>query len=450
MPKLSSTRKKVYLSLIWISFSLLIIGGILLVDVYKEEVIPYVVYYIIAVGLSLTIFILTTIMLRQNKSIRFILRIFVVFWMIILYSASIFGMSIGILQISSRYFATDPYLTWTDDQDPVTGITISFITSFPEKKTINYGESPNNLLNSIEDSVATRYHKFAINGLIENTTYYYKVPGFPLKQFTTAPLGKFNYTFTVWSDHRTNTNIMSSYTQPNIVPLMFNRLKSLGITSAFSIFTGDLTSNANDTLSWDTWFNDISYKDWAINSSLQIAYGNHERYGDNETKIIQMYYPYTPKPDGHFYYSFDYGVAHFIILDPYASGHSWSDTFTPEQLSWLENDLETHQEANFTMIFMHPPPSDLTGICSDLATLSLTYDIDVIFCGHDHIFRHQILPGTTDTQEITMGLGGNPNNEFRDFDCDTAFARVTVSPEELHIIVEFTNGTALSDFTIYA
>jgi hypothetical protein len=49
---------------------------------------------------------------------------------------------------------------------------------------------------------------------------------------------------------------------------MSNRLKTLGITSSFSIFTGDLTSKANDTLSWDTWFNDISYADLAINNSL--------------------------------------------------------------------------------------------------------------------------------------------------------------------------------------
>jgi hypothetical protein len=175
MSILNTKKKKIYLSLIWLSFSLLIIGGILLVDVYKEDVIPYVGYFIIAVGLSLFIFIWTTMMLRRDKSIRFIFRSIIALWMIILFSASIIGMSIAIPQIASRYFATDPFLTWTDDQDPATGITISFITSFPEKRMIIYGENPNNLIYSIEDSTKTRYHKFAINGLSDNTTYYYKV-----------------------------------------------------------------------------------------------------------------------------------------------------------------------------------------------------------------------------------------------------------------------------------
>jgi hypothetical protein len=451
---INKNRHPVALLIMWGSLALAIIAGIMLTNIYQEEVLPYVGYYSLAVGLTLLIYLSITIGIVHDRNFHIITQILGGFWIFIILGAGTAGVAVAGPQIAARYFASSPNLTWTDDQDPSTGITVSWMTTYASENMLSYGTERGSLTETAGDSSVTRFHHVALNGLIKNTTYYYKVPGFYVKEFTTAPLktAKFNYTFTVWSDHRTNTNIMKSYTQPNIVELMAERMADIDINSSFSMFTGDLTSTASDALSWDTWFNDVSYSDWAINSSLQIAYGNHERNGDLDKSTVQAYYPYTPKPDGHYYYSFDYGVAHFIILDTYTIEHSWSQDLTDEQLAWLENDLETHQDANFTMIFMHPPPSNLAGVRTHLATLSTLYNIDVIFCGHEHYFNRQTLLGTSDTQQIIMGLGGCPNNDYADLglECDTAFARVSVSPEELRVIVEFTNGTTLTDFSIVA
>nr|MDO8113804.1 metallophosphoesterase family protein [Candidatus Sigynarchaeota archaeon] len=439
--------KIVALCFMWGCVAQGIIAGILLAIVFKEDVIPYVGYYLLVVGGTIALFAFMTRLLVKRKSIHMAVRVPVIFWLCVVTGAGIVGLYFTVPKFTSQYFTAGPRLTWATGQDPSSAITASWVTTFPGDSVVRYGMSRGNLNGTFSVSGSTRFHHVALTGLAANTTYYYQVFGFPVKQFTTAPSGAFNYTFTAWADHRTNTDITISFVQPNIVEGMSALMATDGIDPAFSFFCGDLTSQAYDFLGWETWFKDTSFADWSVNRSLQIAFGNHERAGDPDKTVVKQFYPYTQQGDGHFYYSFNYGLAHFIVLDPYLVNHDWASNFTAEQLAWLEADLAAHSGDTYKMVFMHPPPRNLPEIKLDMARLSVQYGIDLVIAGHQHEYR---LVTANGTKYMTIGLGGNPNSHFTGTPCDTAFVRVDVSPVNLHVLARFTNGTVLGNFTIPA
>jgi hypothetical protein len=445
-----NVRKIFALIFIWISIPVIIIGGYLVFDYYQSDVLEYLGYYIIILVLTVILYgILTRVIIRDQK-IRRIAQIPIVLWIVLILFAGIAGIAYVAPQRMARNFSTAPYIMWDGVNPPSTSMVVSWITSSASETQLHWGLSASNLDQIAIGTPNTRYHHINFTDLTPNTTYYYQVPGFSIKEFRTAPVGTFNYTFMVWSDHRTNTQIMeSAYLnhQWNIVDSMYSYIQQHDISPAFSMFTGDMTSHAGDYQSWQTWFQDITTHDWATNQSLQIAYGNHERKGDTPAQNVSAYFPYKQQSDGHFYYSFDYGIAHFIILDTYISGANWNENFSAEQKSWLESDLIAHQNATYKLIFMHPPPWEYAGVAKDLGDFSVQYGIDLILCGHHHKFDLRDLNGT---KVLMEGLGGNPNNYYRDFEIDTAFTQIDVSSTELHVTLQFTNGTKLTDFTIAA
>jgi len=446
----AKTRKAAALLFTWGSLALLLSAGIMLLQVYEEDITPYVGSYVVAVIGTATLFAFLTWAILKDKKITTADRVPLVLWTVITLAGGMVGTIVAGPKLY-EYISTSPYITWIDGQDPSSAITVNWITSYPTTEYVSYGTNRWSLAQVAPAGVNTRFHHAKLFSLSADTTYYYQVPGFPVKQFRTAPTGAFNFTFYAWSDHRTNSDFVMSCFQPNVVEGIASYAARKGVPGAFTICTGDITSTSNDYQGWDVFFDDIAYQDWTANKSLQLIYGNHERNGDPEKIIVKNMFPYPQKADTNFFYSFNYGGAHFIMLDPYDTGHSWASDFSAEQLAWLESDLAANTDANFTLIFMHPPPWSLSGVRTELARLVNVegYNIDTIFCGHDHVFDRRNL-STTTIQVLTLGLGGNPNNEYQDYDCDTAFARFDVTTTALTVTSIFINGTILDTFTIPA
>jgi acid phosphatase type 7 len=90
--------------------------------------------------------------------------------------------------------------------------------------------------------------------------------------------------------------------------------------------------------------------------------GNHETRGPMARRLTD----YSPGRNERFYWSFDHGPAHFVVLD---SGEDKPDTdkeyaglvnFTPyreEQAEWLRADLvgDAARRAKFRIVFSHQP-----------------------------------------------------------------------------------------------
>jgi Icc protein len=64
---------------------------------------------------------------------------------------------------------------------------------------------------------------------------------------------------------------------------------------------------------------------------LYLTPGNHDIWSDASEKLFRKYAAHAP------HYGFDYGPAHFTILD-----NSRSDELSPDEVTFLEKDLEAH------------------------------------------------------------------------------------------------------------
>jgi hypothetical protein len=80
------------------------------------------------------------------------------------------------------------------------------------------------------------------------------------------------------------------------------------------ISTGDLVEDGDDESDWDDDFfnpNSTYIQQMFTHLPYVNAVGNHEGQG----MLFNKYFPYPMFVSERFYYSFDYGPAHFTVLD---------------------------------------------------------------------------------------------------------------------------------------
>lgn len=437
---------------LWTAFGLVLTSAILAVVHFQSEVIPYVPLAVsLLTGTAVIFALLTWRLLAGKVKNRYVIPANI--WGGVIIAIAIAGFAFTVPSFHNRFFMSSaPYLTWTGDQDPSSSITICWVSTFPGDSSLRYGTSPTSLASTVTGAPgATKYHKVALAGLLPNTTYYYSAGGLPVKQFTTAPVGTFNFTFFVWSDPRQNNDIMTARGRPNTPLHMHEHAVANNIDVAFSICTGDITSTAFDYETWNLWYHDIGTHDWAVNRSHVVAFGNHERHGNPEGDAIVQFYPQARRPDGRFWYSFNYSNVHLIMLDTYDEGSSWLAEFTPEHLAWLEADLQASASIPFKFAFMHPPAYNAGGtqtpLQAELHRLAAQYNISMVMTGHAHHYQNNLYNGT---RYIIQGIGGNANNNFRDLDCNVAFSVVEVRGTTATVKVTWINGTVHDQFTLNA
>jgi len=135
--------------------------------------------------------------------------------------------------------------------------------------------------------------------------------------------------------------------------------------------------------------------------------GNHER---NSRDFYEFFDVTTP------YYSFDWGEAHFTVLNSdlgnAAESKEAREKFWAEQLRWLEEDLATHQNMPLRFVAMHHPP--FTAVkkrqkgdkpVMDMVPLFEKYKVSAVLNGHDHNYQHHLKNGV---HYIVTGGGGAP------------------------------------------
>jgi predicted phosphodiesterase len=185
---------------------------------------------------------------------------------------------------------------------------------------------------------------------------------------------------------------------------------------ALVINTGDLTDVGSEESNWQRYF-DVTAPLGAIAPVIPVL-GNHDaaRGGAGALKTWQLFD--MPQPAPPFYTSFDLGGVHFIALDTNDGGGAQRD--------WLEDDLARarRHHARAVFAFCHEPPwshglhGDSHRMVRDYAPLLVAGHVDVLFCGHDHIYERGA--GPTPKGKLTYivtGGGGAPLYNPR---CQTA------------------------------
>lgn len=272
-----------------------------------------------------------------------------------------------------------------------------------------------------------RAEKTTFTGLKRGTTYHYQAfageagKGF----FKTPPDGEARFQFVVYGDTRTRHDV-----HRKVIAAV---LKSAN--PDFVIHTGDLVADGNDPALWPIFF-DIE-RELLRKVAFFPVLGNHERDAHN-------YFDYlSAKP----YYSFDWGNAHFTVIDSdienAGTTRAERDAFWQEQTRWLEDDLREAQKATFRFVFAHHPP--MTAVkrrqgdnphMTALEPLFEKYRLTAGFFGHDHNYQHYLKNGI---HYFVTGGGGAP---LYDVDAPPAGITQKVASTENFVVVQVDGKTA--------
>ena len=159
----------------------------------------------------------------------------------------------------------------------------------------------------------------------------------------------------------------------------------------FFINVGDLVDNGEDWTQWRAWFDGAPF---ISEIPFVPIMGNHETYSRQWTIREPIAYLNFERFE-RCYYSFDYGDAHFVVLNTEPI-----DGLIEEQQSWLVHDVQS-ADRKWKIILMHRDvlqyringrPERLEGFSSAGAAFMPLFDelgIDLVLTGHLHTYRNR-------------------------------------------------------------
>jgi predicted phosphodiesterase len=152
--------------------------------------------------------------------------------------------------------------------------------------------------------------------------------------------------------------------------------------------------------------------------------GNHDSREQRYYKLFNM--------DGKTYYSFkpDKQNVKFFALE--------SDYLEPEQVDWLQKELEGSRE-DWKIPFFHHPPYSSGGRHGShvrhrevLEPLFVKHNVSVVFTGHDHVYER-----TKPQQGIVYFVAGSGGKLRRgDIDRDTGITAVANAQDRIFVVCE--------------
>ncbi|MCZ6633193.1 MAG: HEAT repeat domain-containing protein [bacterium] len=220
-----------------------------------------------------------------------------------------------------------------------------------------------------------------LTGLRPGTRYRYRVVAEGVSSeagaFRTSAPGDTSLTFLLYGDSRGN-------------PAMHARLAEQMISHDFDFVfhTGDFVNDGRQVTEWEPQFFE-PVRPIMLKAPLYPALGNHE----NDAAPYYAYFEVPPngssqRPEA--WYSFDYGHAHFVVLD---SNPQFGDLAEgTEQRRWLEQDLAA-SKARWKFAVLHHPLYSSGVHKSNLRLRKILmpiferFGIDMILTGHDHCYE---------------------------------------------------------------
>ena len=195
----------------------------------------------------------------------------------------------------------------------------------------------------------------------------------------------------------------------------------------FVIHTGDMVNQGGI---WNQWLSFNATIQPILDAGIPLygVVGNHEKYTDvwdvydeNFTQY-QQFFDFSAvietSEETELHYSFDYGGVHFIILNTEDYFDDSSEVFncSQSQMDWLLSDLATTQPTDFIVAAYHRPSWSVRQFREDcweqaetvrreFHQLFVEYDVDIVFCGHDHFYYRGVRDGI---YYVVTGGGGAP------------------------------------------
>ncbi len=179
--------------------------------------------------------------------------------------------------------------------------------------------------------------------------------------------------------------------------------------------------------------------------TFYAALGNHDSPDNRNYPGFHM--------GGERYYTFAERNVRFFVLD--------SDDLDPKQQAWLQGALKASSDAWKIVYFHHPLYSDGATHGSDLnlrvvlEPLFVTYGVDVVFSGHDHIYE-RLRPQKGISYFVSGSAGELRKGDLRrsamtaaGFDRDNSFMLVEILGDELWFQAVSRTGLVVDSGTIH-
>ena len=162
--------------------------------------------------------------------------------------------------------------------------------------------------------------------------------------------------------------------------------QAAALDPAFVLTVGDTIEGVTDAVAEPQWRQiETVLVPW-IKIPHYFAPGNHDVWSEASEELYEKY-------SGHpRHYSFDYGPAHFTVLD-----NSRTEDIPESELAFLEADLKAHAAQPVKFIVSHRPSWVLKALLRDpdfpLQKLARQYGVQYVIAGHIHQMLHYKLDG---------------------------------------------------------
>ena len=333
-----------------------------------------------------------------------------------------------------------------------------------------------------DDGSTTYIHEGTLTGLTPKTKYEYRVGYGSDRRSDWYPLetaGASVYDVLIYPDSQSG-----DYSQwEEIVKDSAHR----NPRTALYISMGDLVDNGEQDYQWRTWLNSI--RPLSANVPLATTLGNHEMYTLDwkmrEPYAYLNYFAVPPNGNEIFnrrYYSYDFGDAHYVVLDTqlYESNHDDNhDVHHPDlydvQVQWLRQDL-TNNTKKWTVVLMHRDPfqyafdrpgaSRAAGFDEEGVLFMPIFDefnVDLVLSAHLHSYRNRghvrnFERDASGPLYILTGIAGDARRpKWKDHPLDIYVApdreknnymTMTVTPNKLIVKAFLPDGTQLDESVI--
>lgn len=280
-------------------------------------------------------------------------------------------------------FAVEPYLQFATQ----TEMTVMCQTTRAATSTVYFGEDAK-VTSKVSGAKGRFIHEVKLSKLKPETQYFYRVETVDLEgksissnvyTFQTASKKETPFAFAIISDTQSN-------------PAVSGKVAELAWAQRpnFLLHPGDLVGTGTNDDHWTKQFFP-SMHPLISRVPFYPVLGNHEVNARN-------YYDYVSLPDPEYYYEFQYGNAHFFMID----SNKKVDPDT-EQYKWLDSAL-SKSTATWKFVCHHHPPyssdeNDYGNLWKsnkstrgDLRVRQLSklydkYNVDIVWNGHIHSYE---------------------------------------------------------------
>lgn len=238
---------------------------------------------------------------------------------------------------------------------------------------------------------------------------------------------------------------------------------------------GDLVDNGEADYQWRAWH--VAAADLLAQRTFAPVMGNHECYGVNWLNALPTGYlnQFTlPTNDaknfGGYFYSFDYGAAHFFILNTqFDELEEFKPNLQSAQEYWFRRDA-ANVNRPWKIVFMHKDIYNYgrntfdADIADKFLELFDELEIDLVFTGHLHTYRNRgkifaRKKSARGTTYILCGRAGDqkyvePHSTIDDVTYKNlrgepeSFIALDIRAEEIHLTACTVDGEIIDDFTL--